>query len=232
VVIFYLAVICDFILPKTNVSSNYCVPKSIFNKEQSLDSFRSSFSLQSLQAPSQSCKKRLISFVMSVCMSIRRQQSDPTERIFIKLDNGVFLENPLRNFKVLLKSDNNNRHFCYLFIRWQTNAILWFFAPTCFGTYMPSSRSLCVPSKQLAHLLLSWVKSAQWMEVDYCLLSICVAICWEMLPTAYRWLCSCAVPLYLCYPYRCATSELYQVYTVEHNTLIIVITHYTGDIFG
>jgi hypothetical protein len=41
---------------------------------------------------------------------------------------------------------------------------------------MPSLGSLCVPSKLLAHLLLSWVKSACWIEVDYCLLLRCVAI--------------------------------------------------------
>jgi hypothetical protein len=35
-----------------------------------------------------------------------------------------------------------------------------FFVPTCFGTYVPSSGSLCVPSKLLPHLRLSWVKSA------------------------------------------------------------------------
>jgi hypothetical protein len=71
-------------------------------------------------------------------------------------------------------------HFYYLFIKLPTNAsnfsFLWFFAPTCFVTYMPSSGSPCVPSKLLAHLRLLWVKSARWMEVNYCLLPRCVAI--------------------------------------------------------
>jgi hypothetical protein len=56
------------------------------------------------------------------------------------------------------KMTNKCIQFSYLFD---------FFAPTCFGTCMPSSGSLCVPSKLFAHLLLSWVKSARWMEVDY-----------------------------------------------------------------
>jgi hypothetical protein len=41
---------------------------------------------------------------------------------------------------------------------------------------MSSSGSLFVPSKLLAHLRLSWVISARWIEVDYCLLPRCVAI--------------------------------------------------------
>jgi hypothetical protein len=44
------------------------------------------------------------------------------------------------------------------------------------SAHMPYSGSLCVRSKLLANLRLSWVKSARWMELDYFLLIRCVAI--------------------------------------------------------
>src|SRR5215510_6602154 len=50
------------------------------------------------------------------------------------------------------------------------------FAPTCFSTYIPPSRSLYVPSKLPEHLHLLWVKSERLLEVDHCLLPRCVAI--------------------------------------------------------
>jgi hypothetical protein len=70
-----------------------------------------------------------------------------------------------------------------LSIHKMTNKCIQFFISLVFCFYMfrhmPSSASLCVPSKLLAHLRLSWVKSARLMEVDYCLRPRCVAICWQ-----------------------------------------------------
>ena len=58
--------------------------------------------LFSLQAISQKLRKATTSFVMSVCLSVcpsARNNSAPTERIFIKVDILVFFENLSRRVK-------------------------------------------------------------------------------------------------------------------------------------
>jgi hypothetical protein len=55
-----------------------------------------------------------VKFFTPVCLSVRPlawNNSAPTERIFMKFDFSVFLENLLRKFKFSLQSDRNNKCF-------------------------------------------------------------------------------------------------------------------------
>jgi len=58
-------------------------------------------------------RKTTLSFVMSVCLSVRVEQLPPTGRIVMKFDIWVIFVNLSLKIQVSLKSDKNGRYFTW-----------------------------------------------------------------------------------------------------------------------